>query len=310
MLCYIILYYLILSYLIFYYIMLYYIILLYILFNRFAHSAGLKMGRVDDSSIRRLVDSSIRRFVASSIRRFVASSKWSVLGSKMVPKINRNRWKNHPKRSKIDPGGSQINLGGSKIDPGASRRAKKWVVLLPKHQNPISVTHFDAFRGHFGTRKWTKNRLKAVFFVTFLPMRFLIAKSCENVRKSADFGGFWVVRRAIWICKTQVQMHFCIFRHFRDFWRILLYFEQIFDHFDLIFGPKITKNLEKWGIRIEVENRSLKKLEKRGPRGHAHPWTLRFPGPGLLWGVGGFNTNNPLSNTPLGQRPGELYNII
>ena len=93
------------------------------------------------------------------------SSFWSVSGSKMVPKINQNRWKNHPKRSKIDPGGSQINLGGSKIDPGASRRAKKCVssmsamVFLAKNGSP---------GGPNGARNGGKNRQnryqKSTFF--------------------------------------------------------------------------------------------------------------------------------------------------
>ena len=134
--------------------------------------------------------------------------------------------------------------------------------FLTKSQYPSPI--LVVFGVTLGPRNGPKIDKKP-FFSSLFPMRFFIAKSCENVRKSADFGRFWVVRRAIWICKTQVQMHFCIFRHFLDFWRILLHFEQIFDHFDLFWGPKITENREKWGHRIEVENRSLKKWPKRRP---------------------------------------------
>ena len=49
--------------------------------------------------------------------------------------------------------------------------------------------------------------------------------------------------------------------------------------------------------------------QKNEKRRHAHHRSMSYPGPGVHWGTIGGQQRQPinsLSNTPLGQRPGEL----
>ena len=71
--------------------------------------------------------------------------------------------------------------------------------------------------------------------------------------------------RPIWVDSGSCGEPFGYVKHrskctfaFSDFCAIvgevLLYFHQTLNHFGLFLGTKITNNIEKWGLRIEVEN--------------------------------------------------------
>ena len=271
-----------------YFITLYFIIL----FNRFAHSAGPNDGTSRwfvDSSIGRFVDSSIRRIVDSSLRRFVEALKKKKKKKKknfsetdrkakqrksiifqvktgeilsfFAPKQYNNHWETVWQPLKKSP-------NRLKKHPKHQKSKSRWQSLTfwPKPNLPHP---FWWFSGSLWDPEMDQKSIKSRFFRHFFSDAFFDSKKLWKCPKMSHFWWFWVVRRAIWTCKTQVQMHFCIFRYFRGFFRILLHFEQILDNFYLIFGPQITRNHGKWGLRMQSKINlkiNLKKVSQKCPK--------------------------------------------
>ena len=105
-----------------------------------------------------------------------------------------------------------------------------------------------------GSQKGSKIDEKQLFVVTFCRMRFLSMFSCIFDPSRPIFVDSWSCGEPFGYVKHRSKCTFA----FSDFCTIvgevLLHLEEIFGHFDLFFGTKITKIREKWGLRIEVEN--------------------------------------------------------